>query len=76
MVQRTRSGGPKAREENASGVELEVAAREAGVDLATVRERLSMSPTERLAANTRGWRLVQIFRRAGSKERDRAGTES
>lgn len=69
MNERSRGSVRSAGEEDNPGSDLETAAEEAGVDLATIRERMRMTPAERLAANTRGWRLVQLFRRAGVEER-------
>ncbi len=76
MKDRTRGDVPSAGREVKARPDVETAAEEAGVDLATIRERLRMTPAERLAANTRGWRLVQLFRRAGNEERTDAPSRS
>ena len=68
-MDKTAQTGATAGGEGNSPSDLEAVAEEAGIDLATIRERLRMTLAERLAANTRGWRLVQLFRRAGSRGR-------
>lgn len=46
-------------------------AREEGIDLSQLYERLSLTPTERLRRNFRMAAAVEALRKAGQRQRDR-----